>query len=184
MNSDWSQLQIIACWIGAGLLFLVELGVAVALVSVNALNPVSLRRLGAETSRLEFVEQMQESLSPFRLAATVLRQTSLMGATMLVVLGSMRLEFSHPVLVGFVLSGLFEPNGGGIVKNKIMSLENNQLWLTTIGYTIAYCRWMGLYHVVVLVGLQIGENRPGTSATRKFFNQILGQCQAGSRIVA
>ena len=48
MTGTWSQVQFAAAWIGAGLLLLIDVTLAIALASVSLLSRVALRRMAED----------------------------------------------------------------------------------------------------------------------------------------
>ena len=75
--------------LAAGGLFLVELGLAVALSAANALGPVGLRRMAAvEGFRHAFVETLQRATSAHRVAAVLMQQITLLVTAALVALAA------------------------------------------------------------------------------------------------
>jgi len=108
MSGNWGEFQAAAAFVGAGLLFLLELALSVALVGVAALNRVALHRLALESEgRLACFEDMHQPSSTHRSATTVLRQLSLIGATLLVAAGSRAAGWSDPLAIGLAAGALF-----------------------------------------------------------------------------
>lgn len=113
MSEAQTNLRFLAAAVAAGALLVLDLALSTALVAVTSLSRVALRRMGAERSRLEFVENLRRPGSDYRLAAEVLRQASLIGIVWLL---APRLPGSdalaglglNVVFVGAVVVVLFE----------------------------------------------------------------------------
>ena len=73
----------------AALLVALDMALVVALTAVNALSPVALRRLSAEASpKHAFVENLKRPESTHRLAARLMEQICLLGATALIAIAA------------------------------------------------------------------------------------------------
>ena len=96
-----TELQVSAAWGGALLLWLLQCGLAVALVAISALNPIALERIRSENAaRFAFVAQLDQPWGAYRMAAGIARLLCLVGATALCMLGTYGAGLARPFLVG------------------------------------------------------------------------------------
>ena len=124
MSSTWNGAQLSAALIGVGLLLVLDVVLSVAMVSVSALSRVALRRLSSESaSRLDFLEHMQHPPSPHRSAAILLRQWSLLGATLLLVLAAQGAGWTSPTAVGVVFAAVV-----GVLLFESLIARSVALW--------------------------------------------------------
>ncbi len=101
MSGELSTAWTVAALVGAGLLFVVDLALSVALTASSALSRVALHRIGSESNgTLEFLGDVQEPSSAHRLAAGMLRQLCLLGAVLLLVLAARAAGLAWPALAG------------------------------------------------------------------------------------
>ena len=81
----------------AGLCFLLELGLTVVLVSINALSRVALHRLSGDLApRLAFLATLREVDSGHRMATAIMRQLALLGGIALVALAGRLADWRFP----------------------------------------------------------------------------------------
>ena len=100
MNASWS-LQSLLALLAAGLLFLLELGLTMALTAATSLGPVGLRRIATEDGfRHSFVESLQRATSAHRMAAILLQQIALLVAAGLVALAASWEGWPLPLVFG------------------------------------------------------------------------------------
>ncbi len=93
---------------GAFLLFLADLALSAALLAVNSLSRVAIRRLSQESGeRLRFLEDLKTAQSTHRMAAQVSRQMSLLGGSVLTGVAARGAGWPHPWLFGVVGGTVF-----------------------------------------------------------------------------
>jgi len=86
---------------GACALFVLDLVLSAALLSVNSLSRVAVRRLSRESAgRLAFVDELKTAQSTQRMATQVSRQMSLLGGTVLLGVAARAAGLPHPWLFG------------------------------------------------------------------------------------
>lgn len=94
-------------FVAAGLLLLLDLLLSVALVAADALSQVALHRLSLESNgRFAFFDEMQKPSSAYRSAAIILRQLSLLGATLCMAFAARGTGWSYPIVVAVVASAV------------------------------------------------------------------------------
>jgi CBS domain containing-hemolysin-like protein len=92
---------------GAALLFVFDLILSVALGAGGALSRVALHRLAVENENaLGFLDRFRKSYSSHRLAAIILRQLSLLGATLLLAVAGQGAGWGQPAAIGVALGAL------------------------------------------------------------------------------
>jgi len=103
-QSTW----LVAAWlIGAGLLFLLDLAMSTALLSVSTLSRVALRHVNSESGdAFPFLEEIKSPYSTHRAAVHLARQMGLLGGTLLVGLAGRRAGWQHPWLLGILVGAL------------------------------------------------------------------------------
>jgi magnesium and cobalt transporter len=105
--SSWTNGQVVVGLLSAGLLFIIDLGLSVALCAVGALSRVSLHRLSAEDEpRMSFLSDIQEPLSRHRVSARLGRQLSLLIGTALLAASLRGAGLGFPIIVGFGTAAL------------------------------------------------------------------------------
>jgi magnesium and cobalt transporter len=110
--------------LGAGALFLLDLGLSMALAAAGALSRVTRHRLADEgRGRLDFVEDFHDSPSAHRSAAIILRQFSLLGATLLLAESLTRAGWRYPAAGGVALGGLV-----GVLLIEVLMARSVALW--------------------------------------------------------
>jgi CBS domain containing-hemolysin-like protein len=94
--------------LGAFALLLVDLALSAALLAVNMLSRVAVRRLSRNGKEgAEFFEELRSPHSTYRMAAQLGRQGSLLGASVLAGVASHRAGAPHPWLIGIGCGVLF-----------------------------------------------------------------------------
>jgi len=89
VSATWTQIEIVAALVGAGLLFLVGGAMSVALIAVTSLSRIALHRMiSASDPRMAFLETMREAGSTHRAAAALMRQLCLLGGAALVAIAA------------------------------------------------------------------------------------------------
>ena len=108
MSDGWSGGMSWVVFGGACILFLLDLALSAALLSVNSLSRVAVRRLSQESGeRLRFLEELKTAQSTHRMAAQVSRQMSLLGASVLTGVAARGAGWPHPWLFGVVGGTVF-----------------------------------------------------------------------------
>ncbi|MCP3979934.1 MAG: HlyC/CorC family transporter [bacterium] len=93
--------------VAAGFLLLLNLALNVALVSAASLSPVSLRRLSSDSGpRWHFLESLEDPASAHRLAGSIARQLTLLGAVLLVSWAAGLAGLSLPGVTGVAVGAL------------------------------------------------------------------------------
>ncbi len=86
---------------GAALLFLLDLALWTALLSVNLLSRVAVRKLSQESGeRFRFLEDLKTAQSTHRMATQVARQMALLGGSVLTGIAAGGAGWPHPWLLG------------------------------------------------------------------------------------
>src|SRR3990172_3712803 len=103
-----SNAGLVFSWLlGAGLLFLLDLAMSAALLSVSALSRVALRHVNSESGNaFPFLEEIRSPYSTHRAAVHLARQMGLLGGTLLVGLAGRRAGWQHPWLLGILVGAL------------------------------------------------------------------------------
>jgi len=164
VNEVGGQLPSWAFWGAALLLFLVQFALSVAIVSVNSLSRVALHRMSAELGpRLAFLAGMQETQSTHRLAASLLRQLSLLGATLLVVLGAESAGWSYPTVFGVAVACLLGVLLFDAALARSLALWDSRRSLRATAFLVRLARVL-LFPLVVPLGriLKVIGDRPPT----------------------
>jgi len=124
MSASWSGLQLLITLGVAGLLFLVDLGLSLALVAVAALSPVALRRMASDAgSRFAFLEHLQRPTSAHRTAAILAQQLSLLCATALVAIAGRGAGLPFPIGLGLLVGGIV-----GVLLVQTLLARTIALW--------------------------------------------------------
>ncbi len=111
----WTQGQMTAALLGAGLLFAIELGLSIALVAIDSLSRVALHRLREQAAgKFEFLDEVGAPLSAHRSAALLVRQFCLLGSmALLFVAGLARRRPTESELLGIGLGAAIVGVRGG-----------------------------------------------------------------------
>jgi len=97
----------VAAIVAAGVLFLVEGGLAAAFASASALSRVALRRLGGENGgKLACVESLRKTGSTHRIASHLAQQLCLLGGALCLALGLGSAGWDHATAVGIGIAAL------------------------------------------------------------------------------
>jgi len=124
LNDSWSGVAAGLSLPGAALLFLLDLILSVALVAAGALSRVTRHRLAAEArGRLDFLEHFHDSPSAHRSAAIIMRQLSLLGATLLVAASLHGAGWRYPTASGVALGFLV-----GVLLIEVVVARSLALW--------------------------------------------------------
>jgi CBS domain containing-hemolysin-like protein len=148
--------------VGAGLLYLLDLLLSVALAAVSALSRVALHRLATESdTRFGFLDRFREPNSSHRTATGVGRQLSLLGATMFLVTAAYGAGWRFPAAVGISLSALVGVLLVETVLARSIAAWNPRMALRVTAPFVRGARFL-LYPVVEPLGallLRIGERQ-------------------------
>jgi magnesium and cobalt transporter len=133
----------------AGLMFLLDLGLSLALVAVAAVSPVALRRMASDAGpRFAFLEDLQRPTSAHRTAAILLQQLSLLGATALIAVAARGAGLRLPIIAGLVVGVIF-----GVLLLQALLARTIALWRPrqTLRATATLVRgaYVALYPMVV-----------------------------------
>ena len=148
MNEGWSQGQVIAALLGAGLLLLLDLALSIALSGVSVLSRASLHRLAGESeARLGFLAGMPLARSRHRSSAILLRRLGLIGAIVLIVLAGRGAGWSDVLVIATAGSTLI-----GIILLQEIATRSLTLWsprraLRASAFVVRFSRAL-LYPVV------------------------------------
>jgi len=124
LSGSWTNLQLGLTLLAAGLLFLLDLALSLALVAVAALTPVALRRMSSDGEPgSDFLEQMPRPYSAHRVAAFMLQQLSLLAATALVVLAARGAGLRLPIVIGLGCGALL-----GVLALQTVLARSLALW--------------------------------------------------------
>jgi CBS domain containing-hemolysin-like protein len=124
LSGSWTNLQLGLTLLAAGLLFLLDLALSLALVAVAALSPVALRRMSSDGEPGSgFLEQMPRPYSAHRVAAFMLQQLSLLVATALVVLAARGADLRLPTVIGLGCGALL-----GVLALQTVLARSLALW--------------------------------------------------------
>jgi CBS domain containing-hemolysin-like protein len=87
VNPEGGSALVVAYWVGAAVMILIEAGLSLGLAAVTGLSRGALRRLGADAENgYAFLDEMDDPLSEHRSAALVMRQLCMLAACGLMVL--------------------------------------------------------------------------------------------------
>jgi CBS domain containing-hemolysin-like protein len=161
---------LIAAWVGAGLLLLVDLTLSVSLVSISGLSRVGLRRMASESeTRLGFLEHMSRPTSRHRSSAILLRQICLVGSILLITLALRGAGWAYAEVIGAGAGVLI-----GILLLEALLARSLALWnprgmLRSTAFALGVARGL-LYPIVeplhVLLD-RIDRSRPRTEEERE-----------------
>jgi magnesium and cobalt transporter len=107
LNGTWTGTQVNLAFAAAGFFLLLDLLLSVALVAADALSQVALHRVSLESEgRFGFLDEMRNPSSTYRSATVILRQLSLLCATLLFAFAARGAGWPYPVVIGVALSAL------------------------------------------------------------------------------
>jgi putative hemolysin len=149
MTEPWNDIHLTFGWSAAVLCFMLQMGLSVALEAVATLSRAALYRLSTSSNgQTEFLNEMQEPNSSYRLASQLLHQLCLLGGVYLVVITAAGSGWQKPQIIGFGLGALFGVLLVDMVVARSLALWNARIALKRTALLIRLARSL-LFPIVI-----------------------------------